>query len=60
MPLFKNREKAKSRSELIAEALIVKIGKSKLDDEATKLYFQGIKDFDDQMKALAVKYGLEL
>ncbi|MEM2940655.1 MAG: hypothetical protein QW304_03770 [Thermoproteota archaeon] len=61
MVLFKKKEdkKEKTKAEKIAEALIDKIGKEKVDDEATKLYFQGVRDFDEQMEILAKKYGVE-
>ncbi|MEM2088129.1 MAG: hypothetical protein QXF52_05570 [Thermoproteota archaeon] len=59
MVLFKKKEE-KTKSEKIAEALIDKIGKDKVDDEATKLYFQGIRDFDEQMEILAKKYEIEV
>jgi|GEM_PF-1960364 hypothetical protein len=62
MVLFKKKEdkKEKTRAEKIAEALIDKVGKEKVDDEATKLYFQGVRDFDEQMEILAKKYGVEI
>jgi len=60
MPIFKKKEKPKSKAELIAEELIARIGKNKLDDEATKLYFQGIRDFDEQMRILAERYDVKL
>jgi len=56
MILFK-KKKEKTKAEKIAEALINKIGKEKLDDEATKLYFQGVQDYEEQMEILAKKYG---
>lgn len=59
MVLFKKKEE-KTKPEKIAEALIDKIGKEKVDDEATKLYFQGIRDFDEQMEILAKKYEIEV
>ncbi|MBO3767901.1 MAG: hypothetical protein QXS21_02530 [Thermoproteota archaeon] len=59
MILFK-KKKEKTKAEKIAEALINKIGKEKLDDEATKLYFQGIQDYEEQMEILAKKYGIEV
>lgn len=58
MILFKKKEK--TRAEKIAEALINKIGKEKLDDEATKLYFQGVQDYEEQMEILAKKYEIEV
>ncbi|MBO3800510.1 MAG: hypothetical protein FGF52_05615 [Candidatus Brockarchaeota archaeon] len=58
MGLFK-KKKEKTKAEKIAEILINKIGKDKVDDEATKLYFQGIRDFDEQMEILAKKYNVE-
>jgi len=59
MILFK-KKKEKTKAEKIAEALINKIGKEKLDDEATKLYFQGVQDYEEQMEILAKKYGVEV
>ncbi|MGB9759423.1 MAG: hypothetical protein ACP5KW_07055 [Thermoproteota archaeon] len=59
MILFK-KKKEKTKAEKIAEALINKIGKEKLDDEATKLYFQGVQDYEEQMEILAKKYGIEV
>lgn len=59
MILFK-KKKEKTRAEKIAEALIAKIGKEKLDDEATKLYFQGVQDYEEQMEILAKKYNIEV
>lgn len=58
MVLFKKKEE-KTKAEKIAEALIDKIGKDKVDDEATKLYFQGVRDFNEQMEILAKKYEVE-
>jgi hypothetical protein len=60
MPLFKKKDKPKSKAELIAEELISKIGKDKLDDEATKLYFQGVRDFEEQMRILAERYDVKV
>lgn len=60
MPLFRKKERSKSKVELIAEELIAKIGKEKLDEEATKLYFQGIRDLDEQMRILAERYQVEV
>lgn len=54
----KNRDKAKV--EKIAEALLDKIGKDRLDEEATKLYFQGVRDFEEQMEILVKKYNVEI
>lgn len=59
MVLF-GKKKDKTRAEKIAEALLNKIGKDKLDDEATKLYFQGIRNFDEQMEILANKYEIKV
>jgi hypothetical protein len=59
MVLFKKKEE-KTKAEKIAEILIDKIGKDKVDDEATKLYFQGVRDLDEQMEILAKKYGIEV
>jgi hypothetical protein len=58
--IFFKKKKEKTKAEKIAEALINKIGKDKLDDEATKLYFQGIQDYEEQMEILAKKYGIEV
>lgn len=58
--IFFKKKKEKTRAEKIAEALINKIGKEKLDDEATKLYFQGVQDYEEQMEILAKKYGIEV
>jgi len=60
MVLFRKKKNEKTRAEKIAEALLDKIGKEKLDDEATKLYFQGIRNFDEQMEILANKYGVKI
>jgi len=60
VPLFGKKEKKKSKAELVAEALLNKIGKEKLDEEATKLYFEGIRDFQEQMDTLAKRYGIDI
>lgn len=59
MGIFK-KNKEKTKAEKIAEILIDKIGKDKVDDEATRLYFQGIQDFNEQMEILAKKYNVEV
>ncbi|MGQ9596743.1 MAG: hypothetical protein ACUVQY_02580 [Thermoproteota archaeon] len=59
MVLF-GKKKEKTRAEKIADILINKIGRDKLDDEATKLYFQGVRDFEEQMEILANKYEIEV
>ncbi|MEM2930715.1 MAG: hypothetical protein QW797_07655 [Thermoproteota archaeon] len=60
MVLFGKKKNEKTKAEKIAEALLNKIGKEKLDDEATKLYFQGIRNFDEQMEILANKYEIKI
>ncbi|MBO3797779.1 MAG: hypothetical protein QXU11_08330 [Thermoproteota archaeon] len=60
MVLFGKKKNEKTRAEKIAEALLNKIGKEKLDDEATKLYFQGVRNFDEQMEILANKYEIKV
>lgn len=60
MVLFGKKKNEKTRAEKIAEALLNKIGKDKLDDEATKLYFQGVRNFDEQMEILANKYEIKV
>ncbi len=60
MGLFKKKKNEKTKAEKIAEALLDMIGKDKLDDEATKLYFQGIRDFEEQMDILAKKYEVTI
>ncbi len=60
MVLFGKKKNEKTRAEKIAEALLNKIGKEKLDDEATKLYFQGVRSFDEQMEILANKYEIKV
>jgi hypothetical protein len=59
MGLFK-KKKEKTKAERIAEILIDRIGKEKVDDEATKLYFQGVRNFEEQMEILAKKYNVEI
>ncbi|MCX8183925.1 MAG: hypothetical protein N3F08_05870 [Crenarchaeota archaeon] len=60
MVLFGKKRNEKTKAEKIAEALLNKIGKEKLDDEATKLYFQGVRNFDEQMEILANKYEIKV
>ncbi|MBO3809876.1 MAG: hypothetical protein FGF48_08100 [Candidatus Brockarchaeota archaeon] len=60
MVLFGKKKNEKTRAEKIAEALLNRIGKEKLDDEATKLYFQGVRNFDEQMEILANKYEIKV
>ncbi len=57
---FFKKKKEKTKAERIAEILIDRIGKERVDDEATKLYFQGIRDFEEQMEILAKKYNVEV
>jgi len=59
MVLFKKKNE-RTKAEIIAEALINKLGKEKVDEEATKLYFQGVRTFEEQMDILAKKYEIEV